>query len=185
MSDPRVGSVTLALIVREVLMDDHMSDPSVGSVTLALIVTEVLVDDHMSDPRVGSSVVVLSQPSDMDGLHSSLSHSSLSHSYHDHHHQDDDHHATQSEQQAEYDHSQLLHPDLHHEEITTSHHHHVLAYPPLDPSSQHGHDDQTVAEEIEVGVSSSSSHPQSGGSIHMDPMMESDDEFDALDKHSS
>ena len=165
-----------------------MSDPRVGSVTLALIVTEVLVDNHMSDPRVGSSVVVLSQPSDMDGLHSSLSHSSLSHSYHDHHHhhhQDDDHHATQSEQQVEYDHSQLLHPGLHHEEITTSHHHHVLAYPPLDPSSQHGHDDQTVAEEIEVGVSSSSSHPQSGGSIHMDPMMESDDEFDALDKHSS
>ena len=153
----------------------------------------------MSDPRVGSSVVVLSQPSHMDGLHASLSHPSLNHPslshpslnhpYH-HHHQDEDHHGAQSEQPVEYDHSQLLHPDLHHEEITTSHHHHhhhhhVLAYPPLDPSSQHSHDDQTVAEEIEVGVSSSSSHPQSGGSIHMDPMMESDDEYDTLDKHSS
>ena len=155
---------------------------------MVLIIAEVLVDDHMSDPRVGSSVVVLSQPSHMDGLHSSLSHSSLAHSYHDsHHHQNDDHHVTQSQQQAEYDHAQLLHPDLHHEEIATSHHHHhhVLASPPLDPSSQHGHDDQAVAEEIEVGVSSSSSHPQSGGSIHMDPMMESDDEYDTLDKHSS
>lgn len=139
-------------------------------------VSEVLVEDQLSDGRVGGSVVVLSQPSHMDSLHSPLSHSSLSHSplpslSHPYHQV-----ATQGEGTVEFDdHSPLLH-HLQQEEITPSQHH-VLAYPPLDPS-QHSHDSQSVAVEIEVGVSSSSSHPRAGGSIHMDPMMECDDDFD-------
>lgn len=134
---------------------------------------EVLGDDQLADSsRVGSSVVVLSQPSEMDSLTSTY------------HHGHDMQTGPQSDA-GDYDHSQLLHPGLHHEEITTSVDH-GLTYTSLEPPSQNGHSRQTVGGEIEVGVtSSSSSHPQSAHSIHMDPMMESDEESDSADKHAS
>lgn len=120
---------------------------------------------------VSSSVVVLSEPSNMV---------SLAHTYH---------HRTQHEQQIEdagaYDHNQLLHPDLHQEEITTSDEH-DLTYSSLDGHMQGRHDGQGVAGEIEVSVeSSSSSHPNSAQNIHLDPMMESDEESDIADKNNS
>ncbi|KAL8613794.1 hypothetical protein ACOMHN_029651 [Nucella lapillus] len=156
---------------------------------------EVLVGDHLSgEPQGESSVVVLSQPSSsLHPLHSTL------HAHHHHHHHPYPLHPHPHKvltQPVDYDLNPHIHP--HHEEISHPHeeiahphphhhhHHHVLTYPSLDPSTQPSHDAQTVAEEIEVSVSSSSSsHAQSGHSIRMDPMMESDDEFDPIGKDIS
>lgn len=173
------------LSAEEVLVQDPMANSG-----------EVI--DHSGEVRDHSgrgSVIVLPQPSSMDALHSPLSTA-----YHNV--------MSSGHQGADYDHGQLLHEDItsgHHpltyshldcssqhdnqvEEMTVSDHHieylHLDSASQLDPSSHH--EAQTVAEQIEVGVSSSSSRQQSGESIHMDPMMESDDEFDgSLHKSSS
>lgn len=145
---------------------------------------EVLGDDQIADAvRLGSSVVVLSQPSEME---------SLAPSYHHGHEipngpQSDtgDYDTGPHSDAGDYDSNQLLHTGLHHEEIASSDEH-GLTYTSLNPPSQDGHHRQIVAEEIEVGVSSSSSnHPQSTQNIHMDPMMESDEESYSTEKHNS
>ncbi|XP_076464499.1 uncharacterized protein LOC143296448 isoform X2 [Babylonia areolata] len=151
-------------------------DPNTDALEMPqdILGAEVLVEGHMSEPQGESSVVVLSQPSPMDPLHSPLTPTSYPL------------HQKVLTQTVDYD----LHPHLHHEEISTAHppdHQVLTSYPSLDPTGQPSHHAHTVAEEIEVSVSSSSSshHPQSGQAIHMDPMMESDEEFDAVGKDIS